>query len=89
MARSYESREINVVAMSQVGVYRWNLSLSRSDKVPVQYDMTAWVKRGTREQVGVITDFTDAESVLGAFLGRENSHRCVIQQLDCLQQEAG
>jgi len=24
-----------------------------------QYDMTAWVKRGTREEVGIITDFTD------------------------------
>ncbi|KIL68126.1 hypothetical protein M378DRAFT_185173 [Amanita muscaria Koide BX008] len=24
-----------------------------------QFDMTAWVKRGTREEVGVITDFTD------------------------------
>ncbi|KAI0723391.1 peptidase [Earliella scabrosa] len=42
IARSYESRDVNVVAMSQ-------------------YDMTAWVKRGTREQVGVITDFTDSD----------------------------
>lgn len=25
--------------------------------------MTAWVKRGTREQVGIITDFVDPESV--------------------------
>ncbi|THV03282.1 Zn-dependent exopeptidase [Dendrothele bispora CBS 962.96] len=25
-----------------------------------QFDMTAWVKRGTREEVGVITDYTDA-----------------------------
>jgi len=24
-----------------------------------QFDMTAWVKRGTKEEVGVITDFTD------------------------------
>lgn len=24
-----------------------------------QFDMTAWVKRGTREEVGIITDFTD------------------------------
>ena len=24
-----------------------------------QFDMTAWVKKGTREEVGVITDFTD------------------------------
>jgi len=26
-----------------------------------QYDMTAWVKKGTREEVGVIVDFTDAD----------------------------
>jgi leucyl aminopeptidase len=25
-----------------------------------QFDMTAWVKRGTQEEVGVITDFTDS-----------------------------
>ena len=24
-----------------------------------QFDMTAWVKKGTREEVGVITDYTD------------------------------
>jgi leucyl aminopeptidase len=40
VAKDYESRSINVLAMSQ-------------------FDMTAWVKRGTREEVGVITDFTD------------------------------
>ncbi|PCH41436.1 Zn-dependent exopeptidase [Wolfiporia cocos MD-104 SS10] len=26
-----------------------------------QYDMTAWVKKGTREEVGIIVDFTDPE----------------------------
>ncbi|KAI5833219.1 Zn-dependent exopeptidase [Schizophyllum commune Tattone D] len=26
-----------------------------------QFDMTAWVKRGTREEVGIITDFVDEE----------------------------
>lgn len=26
-----------------------------------QFDMTAWVKRGTREEVGVITDYTDSK----------------------------
>ncbi|KAI0676856.1 peptidase [Trametes maxima] len=26
-----------------------------------QYDMTAWVKRGTREEVGIITDFVDPD----------------------------
>jgi len=25
--------------------------------------MTAWVKRGTREEVGIITDFTDDKSI--------------------------
>lgn len=28
-------------------------------KAQIQYDMTAWVKKGTREEVGVITDFVD------------------------------
>ncbi|KDQ64752.1 hypothetical protein JAAARDRAFT_684578 [Jaapia argillacea MUCL 33604] len=40
VARDYESRNVNVIAMSQ-------------------FDMTAWVKRGTREEVGIITDFVD------------------------------
>jgi len=40
VAKDYEARSVNVLAMSQ-------------------FDMTAWVKRGTREEVGVITDFTD------------------------------
>ncbi|KIP12835.1 hypothetical protein PHLGIDRAFT_97545 [Phlebiopsis gigantea 11061_1 CR5-6] len=29
-----------------------------------QYDMTAWVKAGTREEVGVITDYTDDRQVV-------------------------
>ncbi|KAF9469071.1 hypothetical protein BDZ94DRAFT_1153202 [Collybia nuda] len=41
VAKDYEARSVNVIAMSQ-------------------FDMTAWVKRGTREEVGIITDFTDA-----------------------------
>jgi len=41
VAKDYEARAVNVLAMSQ-------------------FDMTAWVKRGTREEVGVITDFVDA-----------------------------
>ncbi|KAF9057756.1 peptidase [Panaeolus papilionaceus] len=44
VARDYEARSVNVLAMSQ-------------------FDMTAWVKRGTREEVGIITDFTDNERV--------------------------
>ncbi|KIM90560.1 hypothetical protein PILCRDRAFT_187745 [Piloderma croceum F 1598] len=42
IAKDYESRRVDVFAMSQ-------------------FDMTAWVKRGTREEVGIITDFVDAE----------------------------
>ncbi|PPQ74908.1 hypothetical protein CVT26_011403 [Gymnopilus dilepis] len=42
IAKDYEARSINVIAMSQ-------------------FDMTAWVKRGTREEVGIITDFTDED----------------------------
>jgi len=26
-----------------------------------QFDMTAWVKKGTREEVGIITDFVDPD----------------------------
>jgi len=42
VAKDYQSRGSNVVAMSQ-------------------FDMTAWVKRGTNEEVGIITDYTDNE----------------------------
>ncbi|KAF8205140.1 peptidase [Pholiota molesta] len=42
VAKDYEARSVNVLAMSQ-------------------FDMTAWVKRGTNEEVGIITDFTDAD----------------------------
>ena len=27
----------------------------------IQFDMTAWVKKGTREEVGIMNDFTDPE----------------------------
>ncbi|KAJ7068102.1 peptidase [Mycena amicta] len=40
VAKSYEAKSVNVIAMSQ-------------------FDMTAWVKRGTREEVGLISDFVD------------------------------
>ncbi|KAG8719398.1 Leucine aminopeptidase 1 [Ceratobasidium sp. 394] len=30
-------------------------------KAQIQFDMTAWVKRGTEEQVGIITDYVDLE----------------------------
>jgi leucyl aminopeptidase len=41
VAKDYQARSVNVLAMSQ-------------------FDMTAWVKRGTREEVGIITDFVDS-----------------------------
>ncbi|QRV91498.1 Peptidase family M28 protein [Ceratobasidium sp. AG-Ba] len=30
-------------------------------KAQIQFDMTAWVKRGTKPEVGIITDFVDTE----------------------------
>ncbi|KAH8113382.1 Zn-dependent exopeptidase [Phellopilus nigrolimitatus] len=39
VARDYESRGVNVLAMSQ-------------------FDMTAWIKKGTKESVGIIMDYT-------------------------------
>ncbi|EIN10354.1 peptidase [Punctularia strigosozonata HHB-11173 SS5] len=42
VAKDYESRHVNVLAMSQ-------------------FDMTAWVKRGTREEVGIIVDYVDED----------------------------
>ena len=44
--------------------------------------MTAWVKRGTREEVGIITDYTDAESVYrhrSSALATQSDHR----NIDC------
>jgi hypothetical protein len=32
--------------------------------------MTAWVKKGTREEVGIITDFVDPEYVISTFSRR-------------------
>jgi len=42
IAKDYEDRSVNVLAMSQ-------------------FDMTAWVKNGTREEVGIIIDYTDKD----------------------------
>jgi len=42
IAKDYEARNVNVIAMSQ-------------------FDMTAWVKSGTREEVGIITDYVDED----------------------------
>lgn len=32
-------------------------------KAQTQYDMTAYVKKGTREEIGIITDYVDPRSV--------------------------
>jgi leucyl aminopeptidase len=42
VAKDYERRKVNVIAMSQ-------------------FDMTAWVKNNTREEVGIIVDYVDPE----------------------------
>jgi len=42
VAKDYESRGVNVLAMNQ-------------------FDMTAWVKAGTREELGIVVDFVDPE----------------------------
>ncbi|KAI0259270.1 peptidase [Gloeopeniophorella convolvens] len=42
VAKAYEAKHVNVIAMSQ-------------------FDMTAWVKSGTREEVGIIVDFVDPD----------------------------
>jgi len=34
---------------------------SANVKAQIQFDMTAWVQRGTKEEVGIITDFVDPE----------------------------
>ncbi|KAH9052874.1 peptidase [Lactarius deliciosus] len=42
VAKDYEKRGVNVIAMSQ-------------------FDMTAWVKNNTKEEVGIIVDYVDSE----------------------------
>lgn len=61
IAKDYEKRGVNVLAMSQVCRLS-NIWLSIVDLIMgLQFDMTAFVKRGTREEVGIITDFVDPE----------------------------
>ena len=33
----------------------------------LQFDMTAWVKAGTREEFGIVVDFVDPEYILRLF----------------------
>ena len=70
VANDYARRGINVYAMSQVRIQEideptLSLKLIYLSPLPLltQFDMTAWVKRGTVEAVGIIMDYTDAKYV--------------------------
>jgi hypothetical protein len=48
--------------------------------------MTAWVKKGSKEEVGIITDFVDPEYVISTF-----SQRVIVDWLiqdHCFEQAA-
>jgi hypothetical protein len=47
------------MGMSQVCTPFGHPSQIPAADVILKFDMTAWVKRGTREEVGIITDYTD------------------------------
>ena len=59
VAKAYEARDAHVYAESQVSVIPY-LKSHAASHYRLQFDMTAWVKAGTREEVGIITDFVDA-----------------------------
>ncbi|EJT97604.1 Zn-dependent exopeptidase [Dacryopinax primogenitus] len=46
----------------------------------IQFDMTAWVKRGTREEIGIITDYVDAD--LAEFIRTLVNMYCSIPYVD-------
>ena len=58
VAKAYEARNAHVYAESQVSVIPYLKSHTISH-YRLQFDMTAWVKAGSREEVGIITDFVD------------------------------
>lgn len=61
IAKDYEARGVNVIAMSQVCPLI-NFIVNVAERVVMlQFDMTAFVKSGTREEVGIITDYVDEE----------------------------
>jgi len=66
VAKDYEAKGVKVIAMSQVS-RSYVLGLSIYIIFKLQFDMTAWVQKGTREEVGIITDFVDPEYVISAF----------------------
>ncbi|CDO74057.1 hypothetical protein BN946_scf185043.g107 [Trametes cinnabarina] len=70
-----EDQNIDLDVLSLIG--RRTARISGTQPIAIsqyclQYDMTAWVKRGTREEVGIITDFVDPESVFQSILTEYN-----------------
>lgn len=59
IAKDYEAKGINVMAMSQVCPSLDFIKNVVESEMILQFDMTAFVKRGTREEVGIITDYVD------------------------------
>jgi hypothetical protein len=41
--------------------------------------MTAWVKAGTREELGIVVDFVDPEYIFPAFFPNVNALSLLIQ----------
>ena len=60
VAKSYANKQSNVYGMIQV-MYSSILAIELNKST--QMDMTAWVRSGTREEVGIIMDYTDPEFV--------------------------
>ncbi|KAG9312813.1 hypothetical protein JVU11DRAFT_6229 [Chiua virens] len=56
VAKAYNAKSVGVYAMSQV---RAQLFIVCNVAQTLQFDMTAWVKRGSKEEVGVIVDYVD------------------------------
>jgi hypothetical protein len=56
--QDYEARSVNVFAMIQVCYLTATGACACAQQS--QFDTTAWVKRGTREEVGIMTDYVDA-----------------------------
>jgi len=63
VAKEYEKRGTNVIAMSQVG-WIFTRRICKHTNFYFKFDMTAWVKKNTREEVGIIVDYVDPECVM-------------------------
>jgi bacterial leucyl aminopeptidase len=68
VANDYESRGVKVFAMNQVSGFGFLCRIINKQMFGLQFDMTAWVKAGTREEFGIVVDFVDPEYVVPAFL---------------------